>query len=295
MASDPTAAGRAIVVETMPVEIAPAQLHAALRPLGAWVLSSEDPDFGGLSAVVIESGRLTAVTDRGHWLRARLTGPPALTLEAARLAPLRTAAGRALGGAAADAEGLTRAGGALYVAFERDHRIMRHAGAGQLSAAARAADWQGLGDNEGLEALATAPDGALIAIAEGHTDAGSPLWRIRSEGGLAKAHLPAPSRHKVTGADLGPDGRLYLVLRAYDRVRGVSIRVVRYALDAQGWPEPGSRTRLAAYEEASGIDNMEGIAVTDEAQGRAVLWLISDDNFNARQRTLLMAFALGGR
>ena len=41
------------------------------------------------------------------------------------------------------------------------------------------------------------------------------------------------------------------------------------------------------------IDNMEGLAVHRNAQGRTILTLISDDNFNRRfQRTLLMQFAL---
>jgi hypothetical protein len=39
------------------------------------------------------------------------------------------------------------------------------------------------------------------------------------------------------------------------------------------------------------LDNMEGLAITEEA-GQTMVWLISDDNFSPLERTLLMKFAL---
>jgi hypothetical protein len=40
------------------------------------------------------------------------------------------------------------------------------------------------------------------------------------------------------------------------------------------------------------IDNMEAIAAHRSAAGETILTLMSDDNFSALQRTLLMQFAL---
>jgi hypothetical protein len=40
------------------------------------------------------------------------------------------------------------------------------------------------------------------------------------------------------------------------------------------------------------IDNMEGIAVHRSPQGDTILTLVSDDNFNALQRNLLLQFKL---
>jgi hypothetical protein len=42
----------------------------------------------------------------------------------------------------------------------------------------------------------------------------------------------------------------------------------------------------------SQIDNMEGLAVHQDAAGRTILTIVSDDNHNAFQRTLLLQFAL---
>ena len=52
-----------------------------------------------------------------------------------------------------------------------------------------------------------------------------------------------------------------------------------------------SEVLLEAHDNLN-IDNMEGIAAHRSASGETILTLISDDNFSALQRTLLMQFAL---
>jgi hypothetical protein len=42
------------------------------------------------------------------------------------------------------------------------------------------------------------------------------------------------------------------------------------------------------------VDNMEGIAITQD-NGGTIVWLVSDNNFNIWQRTLLMKFRLSER
>jgi hypothetical protein len=42
------------------------------------------------------------------------------------------------------------------------------------------------------------------------------------------------------------------------------------------------------------IDNFEGLAVTPLPDGGARLFVVSDDNFSARQRSLLMVYDLRG-
>ena len=42
------------------------------------------------------------------------------------------------------------------------------------------------------------------------------------------------------------------------------------------------------------VDNFEGIALQSLEDETLRIWIISDDNFNPRQRTLLMAFDVSG-
>ena len=54
------------------------------------------------------------------------------------------------------------------------------------------------------------------------------------------------------------------------------------------------RRRADLFEADLGyqIDNMEGIAVHRNARGETILTLVSDDNFSAIQRNLLLQFRL---
>jgi hypothetical protein len=156
---------------------------------------------------------------------------------------------------------------------------------------ARAPDaFNQLHGNTGIEALAELPNGGLIALAEGRDGDFAPVFVLGEDGGVVESRLKLSWLHSVTGADVGPDGMLYLVLREYSVLFGISIRVVRYQLAADGLPVPDSEETLAAYEAASGIDNMEGISVEPRPDGTARLWLISDDNFRGTQRTVLIEF-----
>jgi hypothetical protein len=40
------------------------------------------------------------------------------------------------------------------------------------------------------------------------------------------------------------------------------------------------------------VDNFEGISARKTATGKTLIYLVSDDNYNPLQRTLLMMFAL---
>ena len=60
---------------------------------------------------------------------------------------------------------------------------------------------------------------------------------------------------------------------------------------------PGARllgSEIAVLRAPPSVDNFEGIAARPGG-GEDLLYIISDNNFRARQRTLLMMFALGHR
>lgn len=270
----------AVQVRAVPV---PAEQLSGLEMAGAWSLSARHPDFGGFSGLEISDSTLVAVSDRGSLLTARIDAAEGLSLSAARMVPLQDSFGPMRGKDHGDAEGLAALPSGIAVSFEREHRIGRLEG-GTVAPLYRLPAFDSLAFNGGLEGLAALPDGRLLALAEEPVEGAARYFLLGD--GVEEGRLPLLSRHRVTGADIGPDGRLYLVLRDFSRLTGVSIRVMRYAL-AESRPVADSATQLAAWESASGIDNMEGIALTQDQEGTS-LWLISDDNFNFVQRTLLV-------
>ena len=89
-----------------------------------------------------------------------------------------------------------------------------------------------------------------------------------------------------------PNGTVLLLERHWSPFPGLALRISRIPGEALA---PGSYLapeRLALLAPPLNVDNMEGLAVRQDGAGRVFLYLLSDDNFNALQRTLLLLFEL---
>jgi len=274
---------------------------------GGFELRASDPHFGGLSGLMAspDGSRLTAVSDKGSWVE---------------FAPQLDAGGDLVGlefgdGVWAlcgtdgkvlhetwdlDAESLARLpDGSLVVAFEHNHRLWRYpAGAAPLAGIPAPLplpqQTAALRRNSGFEALSELPDGDLLAIAEGSEEASeSPafLWR---DGVWSALVYRRDGGFRPTGATLLPDGDLLVLERSFSILAGVRIRLVRVPGAAIVAGASLEGTIVAELAPPVTLDNMEGIAATRGPAGETLVYLISDDNFNALQRTLLLLFALRG-
>lgn len=282
-----------------------ARFHLNLRLVGAATLSSPHERFGGLSALIWEQGRgLSAISDRGWSVTGLPQGvSPSQKPTPVRLSPLLDEYGQKLRSLASDAEGaaLDPRGGWL-VSFEGEHRIWRYPHPGATALRVRgAAAWAGLQSNSGLEAIATAPDGAIYAIPErsGAEERPFPVWRRRDER-WETLFLPRTGDYLVTDAAIGPDGRLYVLERSLSLLGGFGMRIRR--ADPEG-ARPGATLTpelVAELPAGSGVDNMEGMAFLppdpmepgEGGEREARLLVISDDNFRFFQRTLMIEFRL---
>lgn len=272
--------------------------------LGGLSLSAADPRFGGLSGLLLspDGSEMLAVSDRGSWFSAkikydsqgRLAG-----LAEARLGRLKDPAGLALKGKRrSDAEELARWRGGVLVSFERDHRLWLYPGPWSLQGVPRTfklPPWlTGVPPNSGVEAVAPLPGGRLLLLAEGKQGAAHTL------GAVGDGHHWQPLRYRLTGgfrptsAAVLPGGDLLILERSYSLAAGAAARLVRLPA---GQISPGAMLRpqtLAILAQPLSVDNMEGLAVGAGPKGELLIYLLSDDNFSAVQRTLFMMFRLGG-
>jgi hypothetical protein len=255
--------------------------------------------FGGFSGLEIleGGGRLIAVSDRGSWATADLERSRDGTLRRVRLddfGPLRAIAGTPLSGVDSDAEDLTLApDGAAHVSFEHFHRVRRYPGlAGAAEDMPGHPDFAGLQRNSGLEALAADADGVLYAIPErsGALNRPFPVYRSGRGGWDRELSIPRRGKFLVTSADFGPEGRLYVLERQFQILGGFAARIRSFALGPDGFTD--ERILLETHLGDGLLDNMEGISVWRDRQARLRITLISDDNFNLLQRTILVEYVL---
>jgi hypothetical protein len=268
--------------------------------------------FGGYSALAIDpSGRtLLAVSDAATWLRATLDydGRKLKGLSDVVLGPILGADGRPLrDDRERDAEGMTLIDGDMqqgtaYVSFERRHRIARYSftaerfgpptGTIPLPAGAKA-----LSSNRGLEAMAVIRTGklkgTLVAFAEGLADKSGNLqgWLIGgpSPGGILLKRLGG---FDITDAAALPDGGIVVLERRFRFSEGIKMRIRRVAANELKRGALIKGEVLLETDDSLNIDNMEAIAAHRASSGETVLTLMSDDNFSALQRTLIMQFTL---
>ena len=297
------------------VSIEPAgrpQAGAGIDVLGAVELARSAPDgfpVTGLSALGWDEDEqlLYAVSDRGSLLhlRPRFEGDRLSGIDHVAGFRLRGPDGHALRGKRIDAEGLVLRNGAngrpgdseLIISFEQLHRVHRFSTKGGFLGETRIPGrLQDRGryrnGNKGLEALAdhpvyglmTAPEAGLTDDAEGAVSLSDMDGRIWS---YTPAAIPGSA---VVSIEALEDGRLVVLERAFVslfRPLVVSLRVV----------EPGAGltlgvTTLAMLDGADGwaVENFEGLA--NHRCDR--FFMVSDDNGNEFQRTLLVYLRLPG-
>jgi hypothetical protein len=180
----------------------------------------------------------------------------------------------------ADSEGLALApDGRLFIAFEGRARVRVEGRDGAPpQVLPRDPAFDAYGENKAFEALALAPDGAVLVIPEDVEGGGDfPVWRLGGDGAWRVAFaIPRRGNFLPTGADAGPDGRLYVLERAVAGL-GFMSRVRVFGLDGGGG--------ATVFESRAGLhDNLEGLSVRAEGGG-IVMTMISDDNFRFFQRT----------
>lgn len=279
-------------------------LLALAGPLSAQTLTFSssvafnDPNerFGGWSGAHIANNgfSLFAQSDRGAFMSGvlkrsdgKLTG-----VAVTQISPIRQINGQNTSGFTADAEGLAvDARGNIYISFEGFHRVRKH-----TSMTSRAInlpahpDFKTMQNNSSLEALAIDNAGALYTMPErsGELDRPFPVYRFRGGTWGKFGSIPRRGEFLMVGADFGPDGRFYVLERGFAWLGGFATRVRSFAKTSTGFND--EKTLL---ETSYGThDNLEGISVWRDADGKIRVTMIADDNFQIFQRTELVEYIL---
>ncbi len=272
----------------------PSLNHAGkLRYLAGWSLTADNENFGGFSGLVADDASLMAISDRGDWLSADMDwGRKAPFLSAAMRPFDRKAQNQSKKGL--DAESLIRFGDGYLVAFESYHRLLAVSADGDITFLLhnKHLDFRGLATNGGVEAI-TSVEGGILTLVEGGLDTRGRLrgW-IAREDGADDIYFKPPLNFSPTDAATLKNGDVLLLLRRFSLLSGVAAKLVRIKAEDI---KPGATLvgeELLHLEPPYTVDNMEGLDVI-EADGQPTrIIMISDDNFRAGQRTLLLVFSL---
>tara|TARA_R100001129_G_scaffold180962_3_gene159634 strand:- start:6196 stop:7209 length:1014 start_codon:yes stop_codon:yes gene_type:complete len=280
-----------------------------LEFMGGLELSASTDALGAMSSITMgaDGARFLGVMDTGFWFAGRIERDAEGHPQGISDFSVQPMFGRDGDVAKAkwmlDAEGLAIRGDKILVSFERDHRIDLYPAkspgettpVGTIPILIPGHELRG---NRGLETVAVAPpgtplDGAAITVSERSLNAAGDMFAAVLDGpkkGIFFVKRDPP--YDATDGDFLPDGDLILLERRFSIAGGIGMRIRRIPGESIAAGATVDGEVLLDADFGYQIDNMEGLAVSTDADGTVRLTLISDDNHSILQRNMLLEFRL---
>jgi len=292
-----TVQARAIPME----DTGPAASYGPLRMTGAWQLTSANKAFGGISSLFVrDDGSIVALNDTGELFGFRVEGPERQGF----VKPLpRRPQQMDWPSWRWESESMTRdpVSGKVWVGFELLQLICRYtpdfSARDGCYSPPETWTWPLTGS---LESLVRFSDGRFLAISEmapgphgGHDVLlwpGDPSVRPAPKP-LHLGYVP-PTGFRPTDALWLGGNKLLVLNRRLTLAEGFTALLTLVEMPRL---EEGAMLRgtvVATFAPPALADNFEALAMSRDAQGRAQLWVASDDNHLFLQRSLLLRFAL---
>lgn len=186
------------------------------------------------------------------------------------------------------------ADGSLVFGFEGVHRLRGYEQPGAAARRMRAPAVLGTSPgNGGAEAITRLWGNQLLVLSE----------QLEARPGIAAGWIGAGKEWRAVGfsrtgmfrpvgAATRDDGMLFLLERRFTTIGGIAARISQIPARKIA---PGRIFEGKALAELSSplvADNFEGIAVRRSKPDETLIYIVSDDNFHALQRTLLLMFSL---
>ncbi|KGF70679.1 signal peptide protein [Hoeflea sp. BAL378] len=275
--------------------------------LGGLELSSPSSTLGAMSAIRLSDDRSSflGVMDTGLWYAGRferdelgaLTGVTGFSVS-----PILDAEGSSSSEKwRFDAEGMVLRGDEVLVSFERNSRVDIYparapGGSKPTGSLPLLIPLEEFRSNRGPETITVAPEdsalaGAVVIVTE---------KSLNAEGDIYAAILTGPSKgvffvkrhppYDITDGDFLPNGDLLLLERRFSIAEGIGMRIRRIDGSRLGKGNLVDGPVILEADFGNQIDNMEGLDVTTDAQGRSIVTLVSDDNHSILQRNLILEF-----
>ncbi len=284
-----------------------------LHYMGGLKITSSKRYFGGISSFVVspEGDQILGISDRGLWLIADLVygqNNHLADIENARMAPLKQLSGKIK--PARDAEALTAVDGAGYVvSFESPHTLryfqathaynydsLFFASAQKVTFAPILPNsFASLPKNLGIEALTTLPDGRMLAFSENtltkKDKTFSQGWLI-GHGKVEKLGFEVSPSYRPTDMATLPNGDILVLERHFSLAKGMAARLTRISAKLINTDKIIKGEVIADLAYPFNLDNMEALAVRENAKGEIIIYIMSDNNYNRLQRNILMMFKL---
>jgi Esterase-like activity of phytase len=267
-----------------------------IKLLGAWELTSPHALFGGYSALVlVEPGRLLALSDRGYYLNFSQPGAPP---GAHSIGPILRDQERLKHNRDVESASYDPVSRRLWIALEGRNAVARHRIDLTRETFRPVPEFKDWSNNTGPEAMVRLADGRFVVLCEctagwfqggrhpGLLFAGDPS---EDNPGRKLTFLGVDGYRPTDMAQL-PDGRVLVLVRRLLWPAPARFAVKVLLADPAEIAADGTwqGREVAELSDPWPVDNFEALAIERRADGSLIGWIISDENDAVSQRVLLL-------
>ena len=266
-------------------------------------LSSDFEKFGGISGLKIVSPKgitypssqfvFYFLSDEGFYLKANPQFDQHNNLKSFNIidiVPLKSEDNLIIMGDKneGDAEAIEIYQGDIFIAFERNHRILRYSKEKKPEHFINPHHLKHLSYNEGIEAIGFIKDQLLIITEDSKTSPKSVFAYLYQNNILRTFYYPLYKDFKPTDLTIINNEEILVLERSYSPYKGNRARIVNFQYSDIKEGEIVKVKQLVELEPPFPLDNYEALGNVQLTKQMQKLFIVSDNNYNPKQRNLLI-------
>jgi hypothetical protein len=187
-----------------------------------------------------------------------------------------------------DAEAIDIVADEVFVAFERNHRVLKYSASKIPDHYINPENFKNLSFNEGIEAMGFVKDQLILITEDSKASPSTTLAYLYDKNKLKTFYYPLHKDFKPTDLTVVNDEEILVLERSYSPNFGNRVRLLSFQFSDIKQGEIIKLKQLLKLKPPFPLDNYEAIGNIPLSENIYKLFIVSDDNYNPRQKNLLI-------
>jgi hypothetical protein len=187
-----------------------------------------------------------------------------------------------------DAEAIDIVADEVFVAFERNHRVLKYSASKIPEHYINPENFKNLSFNEGIEAMGFIKDQLILITEDSKASPLTTFAYLYDKNKLKTFYYPLHKDFKPTDLTVINDEEILVLERSYTPNFGNRARLLSFKFSDVKEGEIIKLKQLLKLKPPFPLDNYEAIGNIRLAENMYKLFIVSDDNYNSRQKNLLI-------
>jgi hypothetical protein len=187
-----------------------------------------------------------------------------------------------------DAEAIDIVADEVFVAFERNHRVLKYSASKIPEHYINPENFKNLSFNEGIEAMGFIKDQLILITEDSKASPLTTFAYLYDKNKLKTFYYPLHKDFKPTDLTVINDEEILVLERSYTPNFGNRARLLSFKFSDIKEGEIIKLKQLLKLKPPFPLDNYEAIGNIRLTENMYKLFIVSDDNYNSRQKNLLI-------